>query len=178
MSIKTKTTTAAALAALAVPSAALAHDGDKGKHKGHDKDRSAQVDKRGGDHGSKGDRGAKGKHHGWSKGRGFMIAGVDVTALNVTDGKLTAPITLDPIAANRKARTLLDLTKAEIKGEDTVAVGTADDAVKVKYHGLAPTDALQPTDIVKIQGKVDSKTKALDITKIHVVRRSADEDKS
>jgi uncharacterized protein YdeI (BOF family) len=169
MSIKTKTTTVAALAALAIPSAALAHDGDKGKHRGHDSDKAGQAESRGG----------HGKHHGWSKGRGFLLAGVDVTALNVTDGKLTAPITIDPIAANRKARTLLQLTKEKLKGEDTVAVGTAADAVKVKYHGLTAADALLATDIVKIQGKVDRKTGALDITKIHVVRRStADQAKS
>ena len=106
------------------------------------------------------------------KTRSFTLKGVDVTGLTVTDGKLSGPVTLDPTSANRRARTLLDLTKAEIKGEDTVTLGTAADAVKISYNGLTATDALQPTDTLKVIGRVKDGT--LDIRKLVVTREAAE----
>ncbi len=170
MQIKSTTITAAALAALAMPSAALAHDpdhrgksDDRGKaesrHRGHDRDEQRS---RGGD-----DR-HEGHYKGWGKGRkAFVITGVDASGLSVTDGKLTGALTLDPTAANRAARKLLDLTKAEIAGEDTVSFGTAGDAVVVKYHNLTASDALQPTDRVKVFGKVRDGVLDIKFIKVH-----------
>ena len=168
MSTKTKTITAAAVAAaVALPTGALAADG---KGKGHEKHGDTQAEHQPG-HGKQ-----KSKSKAGSKGKGFTLAGVDVANLNVTDGKLTAPIVIDPTSANRQARTLLKLTKDELRGEDTVEVGTADDAVVVKFRGLTATDTLLPTDVVKIQGKVDRRTGALDVKSIKVVREAADTD--
>jgi hypothetical protein len=113
-----------------------------------------------------------------AKGVGFSVAGVDLTGLTVTDGKLAGALTLDPTSANKHARTLLDLTKTEIAGQDTVQLGTAGDAVLVRYKGLTATDALQPTDRVKVIGKVigrKSATPTLDIRKITVTRGDTEE---
>ena len=144
MSIKTKTMTAVTVAALAVPGAALA----EGKGKGHGK-----------------------SHTKAPKAKAFTIQGVDAANLTVTDGKLAGPLTLDPTAANKHARVALELTKAELKGEDTVTFGDADDAVLIKYVGLQSTDALQPTDKVKVIGKV-TRSGDLNIRKITVIRET------
>ena len=83
-----------------------------------------------------------------AKGVGFTIEGTTAaTALPVADGALTGPLTLDPTSANKHARTLLTLTKADIAGTATEDVGVAGDAVEVKYVGLTATDALTATDI-------------------------------
>src|SRR4051794_4895681 len=84
-----------------------------------------------------------------TKTHGFSLAGTKAQGLAVTDGKLTAPFTLDPKSANRWARTFLQLTKSDVRGDKTAELGTAGDAVIVKYVGLSSTDALQPTDRVK-----------------------------
>lgn len=169
MSIKTKTTTVAALAALTFPAAALAHGGDKDKQPGGD--RAGAADHRGHQHGHKG---GKGKHHGWGHGRrAFFLAGTEATGLSVVDGKLASPITLDPQIASAKALKALGIDRAKVKGEDTVAVGTAGDAVEVKYKGLAPTDPIAPTDHVAIFAKTDRVTGAIDIKKIKVWRKTA-----
>ena len=165
-----KTAVATAIAALAVPAAAQAKKpeapGAQGKAKA-EQQRSAKAPK------------AK-----KAKGVGFTIAGVDLAGLTVTDGKLTGPITLDPTAANKHARTSLDLTATELAGEDTVTFGAADDAVKVSYEGLTATDAIQPTDTVKVIGKVvRTRTKskgskpaftygAIDIRKVVITREA------
>jgi hypothetical protein len=162
MSTKTKTTAAAAMAALALPAAALAHDGEKGR--GHDKDRHEQRDDSRGKH----------KQHSRHEGRrAFVLAGVDATGLTITDGRLAGELTVDPIGANRGARKLLDLTKDEIRGEDTVKFGTAGDAVRVKYKGLPEGEAPKPTDVVTVFGKIDRRSKALDIKKIWIKRPGA-----
>ena len=142
MSIKTKTTTVAALAALTLPSAALAHGGDKGKHRGH--------------HGGHG---------------GVVLAGTDVSGLAVTDGKLTGPLTLDPVFASRKALRTFGLTREKVKSEETIQVGAAGDDVRVKYKGLEATDAIAPTDVISIQAKKNRETGALDIRKIVIWRK-------
>jgi hypothetical protein len=167
MSTKTKTTAAAAIAALTLPAAALAHDGEKGR--GHDKQqRSEQRDARS-------ERGDHGKRHGWKHGRrAFVLAGVDATGLTVTDGKLAGELTIDPLHASKGARRLLELSKDEIRGEDTVSFGTAGDEVRVKYKGLPEGEAPKPTDIVTVFGKIERKTGELDIKKIWVKRRSAE----
>ena len=41
------------------------------------------------------------------KGKAFTLKGTGLTALPVTDGALTGPLTLDPTNANKPARTLL-----------------------------------------------------------------------
>jgi hypothetical protein len=162
MTMKTKTTAMAAITALALPTVALAHDGEK--HRGQDgKQRSEQRH----DHG---------KHKGAKKGkRSFVLAGVDATGLTVTDGKLAGQLTVDPLRASKGARQLLELTKAEIRGEDTVTFGTAGDAVRVKYKGLPAGEAPQPTDVVTVFGKISRASGELDIKKIHVKRLSAEQ---
>jgi hypothetical protein len=161
MSMKTTTTAAAALAAIALPGAALAHDGEKERGSKGREHAGAKHAERDGEH-------APRRHH--SKGRAFVVRGVDLSDLSVTDGKLAGALKLDPTAANRHARKLLGLTKAKLAGGDIVALGGTGDAVRVKYHGLTATDALQPTDVVKVHGKVSRKGGKLDIRKITVKR--------
>ena len=153
MSMKTKTLTAVSIAALAVPGAALA----EGKGKGHGKSSKAKST-----HAKKG-----------PKAKAFVVKGVDAANLAVTDGKLAGPLTLDPTSANKHARVALELTKTELKGEDLVTFGEADDAVTIKYVGLQSTDALAPTDKVKVIGKV-TRSGDLNIRKITVVRETTE----
>jgi hypothetical protein len=108
-----------------------------------------------------------------TKSVGFAVGGVDLSGLTVTDGKLAGPLTLDPTSANKHARTFLKLSKADVKSEKTVELGTAADAVLVKFHGLTATDALKPTDRVKVIGKISGET--LNIRKITVSRKSETE---
>lgn len=156
MSTKTKTTAVAALAALTLPAGALANGGDRSDeaHKTN-AERKAQKAK---------------KAH---KGKAFVVKGVDAANLTVTDGALAGALTLDPTSANKHARTKLDLTKTELRGEDTVSFGTAGDKVLVKYVGLQSTDALAPTDVVKVIGKVN-RAGELNIRKITVTRETAE----
>jgi hypothetical protein len=155
MNMKLIATSAAA--ALAFPAAAAA---DKPAEPGaHGKANAAEQK-------------AKQKKQKKQKARSFTLKGVDVAGLTVTDGKLAGPVTLDPTSANRFARTFLDLTKAELKGEDTVTLGTAADAVLISYNGLTATDALQPTDTLKVIGRVKDGT--LDIRKLVVTRETAE----
>jgi hypothetical protein len=184
MNTKGKITTAAALAALTVPAAAFGHDGDgdgDGKSRGAERSKSAQEQRssRGDDRRVRGED-HRGKHKGWSHGRrAFVIAGVDGSGVPTADGPLAGPITLDPVRANRGAKKFLELTKTELRGEDTVTFGTAGDEVDVRYVGLEP-GPVQPTDIVLVKGKLrrqeGSETKTLDIKKIVVLRKSAEND--
>jgi hypothetical protein len=151
-----------AMAALAVPAAAVADKSDE--------------------HGSKGKSDAAEQHAKTKKAkkqhaRGFALKGISATGLTVTDGKLAGPVTLDPTSANRWARTFLQLSKADLKGTKTVQVGTAADAVRITYIGLTAGEAPKPTDTVKVLGRVNQG--ALDITKIVVKRDddTADSDK-
>ena len=138
----------AALSALAVPASALAdkpaNPGSQGKAKSEQ---------------------AKAK----TKGVGFTVGGVDLSGLTVTDGKLTGALKLDPTSANAHARRFLELSKADVAGEKTVSLGTAGDAVILKYNGVSAGDTLLPTDRVKVIGKL-SGGKTLDIRKITVTR--------
>ncbi len=180
-----KTIVAATVAALAVPGTALAtgpghdhHDGDRGgsaesrgdrgdrgdrgKHRGHRHDH---------DRGDKGDRGWRGER--WFKhGRkAFVVSGTDVSGLSVADGALAGPITLDPQIVSRGAAKLLNLTKEQVRGEDTITFGAAGDAVEVKYKGLTAADALQPTDRVTVFGKV--RDGVLDVKHVKVWRAAS-----
>ena len=159
--MKSKTAVIAALAALAVPVAAEAA-------------KPAEPGKRGRDNAAAKKQANTSK----PKGVAFTLKGVGVTgALPVTAGDLTGPVTLDPTSANKHARRLLDLTKAEIEGTDTVGVGESGDGVVVKYVGLESTDPLVATDTVKFVGKVkrtgrgaDATYSDLNIRKIVVIR--------
>jgi hypothetical protein len=159
--MKTKFIATTAIAALAVPGAALAD-------------------------GKPSDAGSKGKTTSQQskskpKGVGFSLGGVDVTGFTVTDG-VVAPFSLDPTSANKHARAFFDpdLTKEFIAGEGTVQVPVADgDKALVRYNGLSSTDALQPTDRVKVIGKVtkvkkgDTTTqRVLDIRKVVITRKA------
>lgn len=157
--MKNKTVALTAVAALALPAAAQAakpaEPGKQGREKA-----AAQTTK--------------------TKGVAFTLKGTGLTALPVADGALTGPLTLDPTAANKHARTLLTLTRADIEGTGTETVGTAGDKVVVRYVGLTATDALQATDVVKVQGKVARTGKgkektlgALDVRRITITREPA-----
>ena len=154
--MKTKTVALAAIAALAVPAAAQAakpaEPGKQGREKAAQK-KAAQK----------------------PKGKAFVVKGTtSETALPVADGALTGPLTLDPTAANKHARTLLTLTKAELRSTGTETFGESGDAVVVKYAGLEATDALTSTDRIKVVGKV-LRDGTLDIRRIKVVRETEEE---
>ena len=163
--MKTKTLALTAVAALALPGAAFAakpeEPGKQGKEKaaatkGADKSASAKAKAK-----------AKDKK---AKGKSFTLKGVGLAALPVADGALTGELTLDPTSANKHARTLLELSKTDLRGTATETFGVTGDEVVVKYVGLSETDALQPTDRVKVIGKVVGGE--LDIRKIKVARTS------
>ena len=155
-----KTAVAAALTVLAVPAAAQAHRpddaGERGrataeqKRAGHDDQRSERSAKRHGRHGR--------------RGVGFALAGTKVGGLAVTDGRLTAPLTLDPTAANKHARKLLGIDRAFIQGTETteVPVAAEGDEAKVRFVGVTDGNAdgkvdaadVLPTDRVRVLGKV------------------------
>ncbi|HEX2086490.1 MAG TPA: hypothetical protein VHF89_12460 [Solirubrobacteraceae bacterium] len=152
--MKTKTVALAAVAALALPAAAQA-----GK--------PAEPGKQGRD------TAAAKKQAQKPKGKAFTLKGTTAaTALPVADGALTGPLTLDPTSANRHARILLTLSKADLRGTATETFGVTGDKVAVRYEGLAATDALQATDVVKVLGKV--KGGELDIRSITVTRETAE----
>ena len=162
--MKTRTLALTAVAALALPGAAVAakpeEPGKQGKEKaaatkGAEKSAAAK---------------AKAKK---AKGKAFTLKGVGLAALPVENGALTGELTLDPTSANKHARTLLELSKEDLRGTATETFGVTGDEVVVKYVGLSATDALQPTDRVKVVGKVVGGE--LDIRKIKVARTSDDE---
>ncbi|HEU4534730.1 MAG TPA: hypothetical protein VFS00_11455 [Polyangiaceae bacterium] len=175
--MKTRTLALTAVAALALPGAAVAakpaEPGQQGKDKaaatkGAEKSAAAKAKAE-----------AKQKK---AKGKGFALKGVGLAALPVADGALTGELTLDPTSANKHARTLLTLTKADIAGTGTEDVGVAGDKVEVEYVGLTATDALTATDTIKVVGKVARSGKgkakmlgAVDIRKIVVTRAPAEE---
>src|SRR5688572_13030934 len=138
--MNSKSLALAAVAALALPGAALAAKPADPGSKGQEKSAAAK---------------AKPKPAKKTKGVGFAIKGTTAApALPVADGALTGPVTLDPSSANKHARGLLTLTKADLAGTATEDVGVAGDKVEVEYVGLSETDALTATDVVKVVGKV------------------------
>ena len=155
--MKTKTLALTAVAALAVPAAAQAakpaEPGKKGKETAAAKQQAKKP-----------------------KGKAFTLKGAGLASLPVTDGALTGALTLDPTSANKHARTLLELSKADLKGTATETFGETGDAVVVKYVGLTATDALQPTDVVKVLGKVVAGK--LDVRSITVKRKAAEEEQA
>jgi ABC-type Zn2+ transport system substrate-binding protein/surface adhesin len=177
MSVKTKTMTIAALAALTVPAAAAADkpsQGETGKSRGAEHSHGAKHS-----HGAEHNHGAEHSHRAEhshkdgakakkAKGKGFVVKGVDFGGATLTDGALAGALTLDPTSANRHARRLLELKRTAIAGEDTVTFGKAGDKVRVRYVGLQSTDALLATDVVKVVGKV--KGGELDLRTITIKR--------
>ncbi len=154
--MKTKTVALATIAALALPAAAQAA-------------KPAEPGKNGRDNAAQKQSAQK------AKGKAFTLKGTTAaTALPVTDGALTGPLTLDPTSANKHARTLLTLSRADIEGTGTETFGVTGDKVVVKYVGLESTDALTATDVVKVLGKV-KRDGTLDIRKITVTREQAEE---
>ena len=159
--MKTKTAALTAVAALALPAAAQAtkpaEPGKDGREKAAGK-QAAKTPKK--------------------------PKGVGLTALPVADGALNGTLSLDPTSANKHARTLLGLSTEDVDGTVvTQPFGVAGDQVVVKYVGLTATDALQATDVVKVQGKVTrtGKGKAktlgtLDIRRITITREAAEEE--
>ena len=152
--MRTKTLALTAVAALALPAAAQATKPAEPGKQGRDKAAQKKAAQK-------------------PKGKAFTVKGTTTaTALPVTDGALTGPLTLDPTSANKHARTLLTLSKEELAGTATETFGVTGDAVVVKYVGLAATDALTATDVVKVHGKV-KRDGTLDIRKITVTRKTA-----
>lgn len=152
--MKTKTLAITAAAALAVPAAAQAakpaEPGKQGKENAAAKQQAAKA-----------------------KGKSFTLKGVGLASLPVTDGALTGTLTLDPTSANKHARTLLTLSKADLKGTATETFGESGDKVDVKYVGLTAADALKATDVVKVVGKVVAGK--LDVRTITVKRETETE---
>jgi hypothetical protein len=165
--MKSKTAVAAGLAALALPAAAVA-------------EKPAEPGKQGRDNAAAKQSEQKAKKAKKVKSVGFTLKGTGLTSLPVADGALTGGFVLDPTSANKHARTLLGLTKTEITGDTlTEAFGVTGDEVVVRFNGLTATDALQPTDVVKISGKVQRSGKgkaktlgALDIRRVTITREA------
>ena len=170
--MKNRTIALSALAALALPGAAFAAKPEEPGKQGRDTAAAKQEAHKPADAGKSGDAGqskAKGP-----KGKAFTLKGVGLAELPVADGKLTGALTLDPTSANKHARTLLDLSKADLRGTATETFGETGDGVKVSYVGLESTDALAATDRVKVIGKVVEGK--LDIRTIKVKRASDESD--
>ena len=163
-----------AIAALAVPAAAVAND----DHQKKGKSQQAKSQK------------AKSQKAKKSKGVGFTVSGTELTGLNVTDGKAAGPFTLDLTSANKHARTFLNVTPAQIQGDDTTSIPVqTDDSFRLRLNGVTDgADAgttvdladVLPTDRVKVIGKVTrvrkgdtTTTRVLNIKKITVTRKSA-----
>ena len=157
--MKPKTLALTAVAALALPAAAQAAKPEEPGKQGRDNAAAKQE--------------AKKPEAKKAKGKTFTLKGIGLTEVPVTDGALTGALTLDPTNANKHARTLLTLTKAELESDATETFGVTGDEVVVRYVGLTATDALQPTDVVKVKGKVTGGE--LDIRKITVKRAEAEE---
>ena len=116
-----------------------------------------------------------------SKAVGFSLrgTGLDASALTIADGKADGTLTLDVLKANRHARRFLEITT--LPSSDEQLKLTAD---KVKLRLVRVTDlaSVQPTDRVRIQGRVikprkrcaTTTTPTLDIRRITVVRPEED----
>ena len=159
MTMKTTSLAAAAIAALAVPSVAAAekpdNPGAQGKTTAAEKKKAAKKTTR-------------------THSRAFVVRGVDVSGLTITDGALGGELTLDPTSANFHARKVLELTKTELKGDDKVSFGTEGDKVLVRYVGLESDDELKATDAVKVIGKVQ-RDGDVNIRRITVIRETEDD---
>ena len=152
--MKTRTIALTAVAALALPAAAHATKPAEPGKQGKDRAAAKQQAQK-------------------PKGKAFTLKGVGLASVPVADGALTGPLTLDPTSANKHARALLTLTKADLRGTATETFGETGDKVVVRYVGLTSTDALQATDVVKVLGKVRNGT--LDIRSITVKREAPEE---
>jgi len=180
--MKTKTAVAAGLAALALPAAAVAEKPAEPGKKGRDNAAAKRAEHQPAKPEQSEKKAKKAKK---VKRVGFTIKGTTTaTSLPVDAGALTGGLVLDPTSANKHARSALGLKKADIKGDTlTEAFGVTGDEVKVRYNGLAETDAIQPTDVVKVVGKVERTGKgknatygAIDIRRITVTRETAEDE--
>ena len=170
--MKTKTIALTAVAALALPAAA-AQAGKPEEPGKQGRDTAAAKQEAAKERGA--EQKAREKKAKKPKGKGFTLKGAGLTgALPVADGALTGTLTLDPKSANKHARTLLDLSKADLRGTATSTFGETGDEVLVKYVGLSSTDALEASDRVKVVGRVTDGT--LDIRRIMVKRESAEDE--
>jgi hypothetical protein len=190
-----KTTAALAIAALAVPAAAQAHDGpdnDGKKNAAERQERNAERQKqregerraRSGD-----DRRHDRRGHKRSKGVGFVVAGL-VTSAVPTFNKDAAdtsrsPFTfgaapsLDVIAANKHARKVLNIDRAKIRSTDAVALPIAlTDKFKLRLNGLTDAnndgiaDDLKAGDRIVVLGKVKrTRTKGEDRRSARAARK-------
>ncbi len=165
--MRLKTTAAAtAIAALAVPATAFATDDTKPE---------------------KSQKPAKTQKAQKAKAKGFTLSGTELAGLTVTDGKVAGPFTLDLTSANKHARTLLGVTKAQVAGDQTTTIpAVAGDALRLRLNGVtdgadAGTDVsladVLATDRVKVIGKV-TRDGALDIRKITVKRAETETEQS
>ena len=153
-----KTAVAAALTALAVPSAAVA-DHREPTDRGHGNDRSEQ---------DRGDSQRQNQNRSRHQNRnrrgkqsvGFSLSGTGLSGLS--GSTLALPLTLDVTSANRHARRLLELTRADIQGSGTETFGASSDTFLLRFAGITDgnndgtvdlADVLA-TDRVKVIGKV------------------------
>lgn len=153
--MKTKTLALTAVAALALPAAAQAKKPAEPGKQGRDNAAAKQEAKK-------------------AKSKQFTLKGTGLASLSVTDGTLSGALTLDPTSANKHARTLLTLTKADLRGTGTETFGVSGDKVDVRYDGLTATDALQATDVVKVVGKITGGQ--LDIRRITITREAPEQE--
>lgn len=139
--MNTKLITAAALAALAVPTVAQAKKPDDAGDKG----RTTAAAKKAG-------KASKGK------GVGFVVAGtlVDPAGVDVAAKSVALPLSLDLTSANRHARAVLgsDVTREFVAGDGQKAVGAEGDAFRVRFVGFDAGEPAAAGDRVKVAGKV------------------------
>lgn len=152
-----KTAVAAALTALAVPSAAVA-DHREHSDRGHGNDRSEQ--RRGDSQNQRQNRNRSQHRNQRGKQRvGFSLAGTGLTGTD--NGTLALPLTLDITSANKHARKLLEIDRTFIEGTGTKTFGTSGDTFLVRFEGITDTDNdgnlfehVVATDRVKVIGRV------------------------
>lgn len=181
-----KTAVAAALTALAVPAAAQADRPDK-RGDGERANAGQKQDRR---------EARKERRENRRSRVGFVVAGVKLENLTVTDGRISA-FSLDLTAANKHARKLLGVDRAFIRGTESKQIPVvAGDEAKVRLRGITDggdegttvelADVL-PTDRVHVIGKArktrtgegEARTTTysdLDIKKIVIKRRVARDD--
>jgi len=156
----TKTAGLLAAAALAIPAAAVAHDGSPGKpgpkppHVKHAK-----------------------KQPQCTKLAAFKIAGANLnaSALTIADGKADGTLVLDVRKANGPARAFLGITSLPAAGQKLTLTA---DALHLRLDDVNGLADVKPTDVAKIDGRVTkthkgcpATTPTLDVTKLTVTRR-------
>jgi hypothetical protein len=119
-----------------------------------------------------------------SKTVGFSLrgTGLDASALTIADGKADGTLALDVLKANRHARRFLEITTLPSSDEQLKLTA---DAVKLRLVRVADLASVQPTDRVRIQGKVIKPRKRcattapnLDVRRITIVRPKPEQAKA